>query len=122
QHGRRTRLSTTQISGFRLSLTFRPSGGHEPHGAFVRTLRRQGPIETGARARMAGHAVAFDVAPEPQNVLVAVRSDFANAQEVAALLALLPDALPRARPEVRQSSLNRERQGLGVHPGEHEGL
>src|SRR5690606_18408321 len=94
---RRTRLSTTQKFEFQLSLTSSLSDLDEANGAIVRTLLRQGPVEAGACARMAGHPVALDVCLEPQHVLIAIRPDFSNAKEVAALLALLPDALPRAR-------------------------
>src|SRR5690606_32896131 len=119
---RRTRLSTTQKFEFQLSLTSSLSDVDEANGAIVRTLLRQGPVEAGACACMAGHAVALDVRLEPQHVLIAIRPDFSNAKEVAALLALLPDALPRARPEMRQSGLDGERQRLSVHPCEHENV
>src|SRR5690606_14799123 len=66
--------------------------------------------------------VALDVRLEPQHVLIAIRPDLLNAQEISALLALLPDPLPRARPEMRQPRLDGERQRLGVHPGEHENV
>src|SRR5690606_27039808 len=80
----------------RLSLTFSRSGGHESDRAALRTLRRQGPVEAGPCARMARLAVTFDVALEPQHVLVAVPQDFGNSKQVPALLALLPDPLSRA--------------------------
>ena len=57
---------------------------------------------------------------EPDHVLVAVDPDLRDVEHVAALLALLPDLLPRAGPEVGDTRLDREPERLPVHPGEHQ--
>jgi hypothetical protein len=59
---------------------------------------------------------------QQEDVLVAIGADLADLLDVAALLALAPQAPPAARPVVRQARLQRQPQGIGVHPGDHEDL
>ena len=57
-------------------------------------------VEATAPARVAGHAAARDAHPQPDGVLVAVRAQLDDLEGVAALLALAPQRLARATPEM----------------------
>src|SRR3546814_4374977 len=60
--------------------------------------------------------------PQDQRVLIAIDQDFLDLERVARSLPLLPQALPRTRPEVRKSGLAREAQRFVIHEGEHQHL
>ena len=68
---------------------------------------------------MAGYSVTFDYCVYDDAILVAVGSDFLNAQKVAALFPLAPDFLAGSAPEVRDACLLGCGKRLLVHPGKH---
>ena len=55
-----------------------------------------------------------------QGVSIAVDVEADEPQDVAALLALAPESVARPRVEVDLAGLERRRERLGVHPGEHQ--
>ena len=57
---------------------------------------------------------------QQQGVAVAVHADFGDALNVARGAALVPKFLTAAAPKVGFARLPRQRQRLGVHPGDHE--
>src|SRR5581483_965527 len=79
-------------------------------------------VEAGAGARVAGRARAGHGRLQPEDVLVAIHAHLAHGEDVAALLALLPEAPARAAPEMGNARLERECESLGIHPGEHQYL
>ena len=55
-------------------------------------------------------------------ILIAVGAHLDDAQQVAALLALLPELVARATPEMCELRLQGKGERLRVHPGEHQHL
>src|SRR6185503_14665199 len=92
------------------------SVGRGPHAQGKRA------VEAGALAGVAGDAIAGYYNLEPNGVLVAIGAQLAHLEHVAAVLALPPELGPRAAPEMADAGLEREGQGFGVHPGEHQHL
>src|SRR5581483_2666484 len=77
-------------------------------------------VEARALARVAGGPGRFD--ERDDRVRVAVVAQALNALHVAGALALVPELLARAAPEVRLAGLARPLQRLLVHVGEREHL
>src|SRR5690606_16796734 len=73
-------------------------------------------------AGMTGSAVALDADLEPDGILVAIGAQFGDPQEIAGRLALFPQLLPRARPEMRNPGVEGARKRFRVHMGKHEQL
>ena len=57
---------------------------------------------------------------EKQYILIAIGADLGNLEGLARAFALLPQALARPAPEMRQACLAREPQGLVIHVRKHE--
>ena len=71
---------------------------------------------------MAGGAVAGDLDPEPDGVLVAVGADFLHMLDLAGGFALLPVGLTGAAPVPGFAGLDGPAQGFGVHVADHQDL
>src|SRR5215471_5600300 len=76
--------------------------------------------EAGTVPRVTGDP--FLVHLDEQRVGVTIGIDGLDVLDVAGGLALAPERLPRARPEVRLPGSKRRLQGGSIHPGHHEDL
>src|SRR5690606_4512569 len=98
--------------------TRRATAGPRPRSVAVGP---EGPEEARAVARVA-RAAALLVDEEEQGVAVAVVVGAAHELDLARRLALPPHLLAAAAPEHRAALLQRQPQGLGVHPRHHQHL
>src|SRR3569623_547286 len=77
-------------------------------------------IVTPARPRPGVTRRARRMRAHEQRITVAIEAQVDEREHVAARLALLPQRLPRSRPEVHDAGLARQAQRLVIHPREHQ--
>src|SRR3546814_15645161 len=59
---------------------------------------------------------------QPHRILIAIDTDVVDGKDVAGGLALLPQRLAAARPEMRFPRRDRRRERLGIHMRDHQHL
>ena len=80
----------------------------------------QAPVKAGSRPGVTGNSSALNLDRQPNDILVAVGSNFDNSQQVAAFLALPPKFITRPAPKVRESGRERLSKRRFVHVSEHQ--
>src|SRR5206468_72424 len=89
-------------------------------GAGRRVRAADSREEARPRAGVAGHAVLMHL--EQERVAIAVRVHAVDVLGVARRLALAPQNLARARPEMALAGPQCRIEGLAIHPGDHQHL